>query len=36
VETARNALAKGLPVGLIQEITGLDEKTIKSLHEENR
>ena len=36
LETARNALAKGLPVGLIQEITGLDEKTIKSLHEENR
>ena len=32
-ETAKNALAKGLPVELIHEITGLDLETIKSLDE---
>jgi hypothetical protein len=30
-ETARNALAEGLPVEIIQKITGLDIGTIKSL-----
>jgi hypothetical protein len=25
-----------LPLHVVQKITGLDEKTIKSLHEENR
>ncbi|MDR0655202.1 MAG: Rpn family recombination-promoting nuclease/putative transposase [Treponema sp.] len=30
-ETARNALAEGLPVEIIQKITGLDFETIKSL-----
>jgi predicted transposase/invertase (TIGR01784 family) len=34
-ETARNALAKGLPMELIHEITGLDMETIKSLHGTN-
>ena len=36
LETARNALAEGLPLHVVQKITGLDEKTIKSLHEESR
>ena len=30
-ETARNALAQGLPIEIIQKITGLDMETIKSL-----
>jgi hypothetical protein len=30
-ETARNALAEGLPVEIIQKITGLDFETIRSL-----
>ena len=30
-ETARNALAEGLPIHIVQKITGLDEKTIKNL-----
>jgi len=33
--TARNALAKGLPVDMIQEITGLDMETIMSLETVN-
>jgi predicted transposase YdaD len=36
LETARNALAEGFPLHVVQKITGLDEKTIKSLHEQNR
>ena len=30
-EVAKNALRKGLPVDVIQEITGLDKDAIKSL-----
>jgi predicted transposase YdaD len=30
-ETARNALAKGLPMELIHEITGLDMETLENL-----
>jgi predicted transposase YdaD len=35
-ETVRNALAEGLPLHVIQKITGLDIETIKSLREKNR
>jgi predicted transposase/invertase (TIGR01784 family) len=31
LEVAKNALAKGLPVEMIHEITGLDIETIRSL-----
>jgi hypothetical protein len=34
VETARNALAKGLSIELVQEITGLDIEIIQSLQSE--
>ena len=30
-QTARNALAEGVPVELVQKITGLDLETIKAL-----
>jgi len=30
-KTARNALAEGVPVELVQKITGLDLETIKAL-----
>jgi predicted transposase/invertase (TIGR01784 family) len=30
-ETARNALAEGLPVEIIQKITGLDIETIRHI-----
>jgi dynactin complex subunit len=35
-EIARNALAKGMPLELIHEITGLDMETIKSLQAPNK
>ena len=31
IEIARNALAKGIPLDVIHEITGLDIQTIQSL-----
>ncbi|MDR0442457.1 MAG: Rpn family recombination-promoting nuclease/putative transposase [Treponema sp.] len=33
LETARNALVEGIPIELIQKITGLDPETIKNLQE---
>ena len=33
-ETARNALAKGMPLELVQDITGIDAETLKSLAEQ--
>jgi len=36
IETARNALAKGISVEIIQEITGLDIETIKKLKEKGK
>jgi predicted transposase/invertase (TIGR01784 family) len=32
IETARNALSKGLPLDIISEITGLDIKTIQDIN----
>jgi predicted transposase/invertase (TIGR01784 family) len=34
LETARNAFAKGLPVEVIRDITGLDAETLNSLSAE--
>jgi predicted transposase/invertase (TIGR01784 family) len=34
LSTARNALAKGIPVETVQEITGLDMVVIESLRED--
>ena len=34
LETARNALAKGISLELVQDITGLDMETLKTLAEQ--